>query len=153
MNGDLKMNKKLIFIGSDHGGLDLKNSIKKYLIKTKPDFEIIDLGTNDSSSVDYPDYGFMVAKKVKNNSDSLGILFCGTGIGISMAANRIKGIRAALVFNEFTAKMAKAHNNANILCLGGRTTSTPKAKKLINTWLDTPFEGGRHQKRIDKLDQ
>ena len=139
-----------IAIGSDHGAFELKEAIIKHLEHKK--ITILNCGTDSTESVDYPDIADKVVKKLQLNEASVGILCCGTGIGISMKANRSKGIRAALVHDEFTAKMSKAHNNANIICLGGRTTSIEKAIHLLNIWLETPFESGRHQKRIDKLD-
>lgn len=111
-----------------------------------------DLGTHVSESVDYPDMADQLVDKLNKKEADLGVLCCGTGIGMSIRANRYPVIRAALVYDEFTAKMAKAHNNANVLCLGGRTLDINTAKKLISIWLETPFEGGRHQKRVDKLD-
>jgi ribose 5-phosphate isomerase B len=139
-------------LGSDHGGLELKNIIKEYIHKTRPEIQLNDLGTYNNDSVDYPDYGKKVAKSILDGENEVGIICCGTGIGISMAANRYKGIRAALVFNEFTAQMAKEHNNANIISMGGRTTEPELAKKLVDIWLDKEFEGGRHQNRLDKIE-
>ncbi len=144
---------QIIAIASDHGALDLKAEIIIFLQKNYPDYTVNDLGAHSTDSVDYPDYADKVAASINNDTATLGILCCGTGIGISIRANRHKHIRAALVYDQFTAKMAKAHNNANILCLGGRTTSPDLANSLIKTWLDTEFEGGRHQRRLDKLDQ
>jgi ribose 5-phosphate isomerase B len=140
-----------LFIGSDHGALELKDKLVAYL-KTITAIDLTDCGTFDTQSVDYPDIADSVVKQVLNDSNNLGILCCGTGIGISIKANRNKGIRAALVYDEFTSKMAKEHNNANILCLGGRTTSFESAKIYISTWLNSAYEGGRHQRRLDKLD-
>ena len=140
-----------IYIGSDHGALELKNSIVNYL-QYKQDIEAYDLGTEDTQSVDYPDFADRVVKSVLSNSLSCGILCCGTGIGISIRANRFKGIRAALVYDAFTAQMAKEHNNANVLCFGGRTSSLEDVKTYIDIWLKASFEGGRHQRRLDKLD-
>jgi ribose 5-phosphate isomerase B len=139
-------------IGSDHGGLELKRVIVDFLKTTHPEISIMDVGTYTTDSVDYPDFGRQVATHILHKEADAGILICGTGIGISMMANRFKGIRAALVHDRFTAEMSKAHNNANILCLGGRTTSVEDAKTFVKIWLDTPFEGGRHQGRLDKLD-
>lgn len=141
-----------IFLGSDHGGFELRNTLKQYLQQTRKDIEIEDMGVEEEISVDYPDYALKVVKKVLKAEDHLGILVCGTGIGMSMMANRFKKIRAALVHNEFTAQMAKQHNNANILCLGARTTEAELAKKLVDIWLDSEFEAGRHTRRIAKLD-
>lgn len=139
-----------IAIASDHGALELKEAIISHL--KQKNIPVTNLGTNNTDSVDYPDYADKVAEAILSEEATLGILCCGTGIGISIRANRHKGIRAALVFNTFTAEMAKAHNNANILCLGGRTTPADVATELIDTWLNTKFEGGRHQRRLDKLD-
>lgn len=141
-----------IFLGSDHGGLDLKSTLHSYLTNTRPTIHCVDLGTDQPTSVDYPDFAQKVAQSVLKTSESLGILICGTGIGISIAANRFNGIRAALVYDAFTAKMAKAHNNANILCLGGRTTDAETAKTLVDIWIDESFEGDRHMRRLAKLD-
>lgn len=140
-----------IALGSDHGGFELKKVLIAHLKIKHPKITLIDLGTNSTDSVDYPDYGIAVAKKVALGEADRGILVCGTGIGISIAANKIKGIRAALVYNEFTAEMSRKHNNANVLCLGGRTTEPELAKKIVDIWLATEFEGGRHQARIDKI--
>ena len=139
----------LIGIASDHGGFELKNFIKSHFI----DLTFRDFGTNTTDSVHYPDFADLLCKDILNNAVEIGILICGTGIGISMRANRYKGIRAAVVHDLFTAEMAKAHNNANVLCLGGRTTSNEDAIKLIEKWLTTSFEGGRHAERISLLDQ
>ncbi|MBT5855227.1 ribose 5-phosphate isomerase B [bacterium] len=140
-----------IVLGSDHGGLELKQAIKTHL-ETRNCESITDLGTYTTDSVDYPDFAEKVCTSILNQDADLGILVCGTGIGISIKANRYKGIRAALVHDTFTAQMCKEHNNANVLCLGGRTTDTDTALTLIDTWLDATFEGGRHQNRLDKLD-
>ena len=140
-----------LFIGSDHGALELKDNLVAYL-KTIKGVELIDCGTFDTQSVDYPDIADKVVKNVLEDVTNLGVLCCGTGIGISIKANRNKGIRAALVYDKFTSQMAKEHNNANVLCLGGRTTSFDDAKDYISTWLNSNYEGGRHQRRLDKLD-
>jgi ribose 5-phosphate isomerase B len=141
-----------IVFASDHGAFELKNDLILYL-KSKHNLECIDCGVHDASSVDYPDYADKVVQTILDQQADLGILCCGTGIGISIRANRYKGIRAALVYDDFTAEMAKAHNNANILCFGGRTTTLADAKQYVDKWLSTPYEGGRHQRRLDKLDQ
>ncbi len=137
-----------IGIAADHGGLELKTD----LIKQMTTLPFDDLGTKTSDRVDYPHFADKLCLAIKSDQCNLGILICGTGIGISMRANRHAGIRAALVYDEYTASMAKAHNDANIICLGGRTTSTDNAIKLINIWLDTSFEGGRHESRIALID-
>lgn len=142
---------KTIILGADHGGFELKEAIKSYLV-SHPASQCEDLGTHSTESVDYPDIADKVCQAIQEKPDTVGILCCGTGIGISIRANRHDQIRAACVYDTVTATMAKAHNNANILCLGGRTTPVKTAIELIQTWLDTPFDGGRHQRRIDKLD-
>lgn len=139
----------MIVIGSDHGGLCLKSALGSYL--TRRGFQVTDAGTNDENSVDYPDFGQKVAESVITGQAELGILICGTGIGMSIAANKIPGIRAALVTDVFMARMAKEHNNANILVLGGRVLDEQKACDLVGAWLDATFEGGRHQNRLDKI--
>lgn len=139
----------MIIIGSDHGGLNLKAALGSYL--TRRGFEVTDAGTDNDSSVDYPDFGEKVAEAVVSGVNSLGILICGTGIGMSIAANKVPGIRAALVTDVFMARMAKEHNNANILVLGGRVLDEQKACDLVGSWLDAQFEGGRHQGRLDKI--
>lgn len=140
-----------IAIGCDHGGVVLKSAILEYL-KDKS-IEVIDYGTNGSESVDYPDFARAVAESVAQSKADKGILMCGTGIGISIAANKVKGIRCAVVHNEFTAQAASAHNNANILSLGGRILSPEEAVRLIDIWLNTAFEGGRHVGRLDKISE
>jgi ribose 5-phosphate isomerase B len=137
-----------IIIGNDHAGLDFKHHIITYL-KSK-DIEVIDVGSSEKASVDYPDYAQIVAKEVLKDSNALGILICGTGIGMSIAANKYKGIRAALIYDIDTATLAKAHNKANVICLGSRKTSHIDATKMIEAFLDTDFES-RHQRRIDKI--
>jgi ribose 5-phosphate isomerase B len=139
----------MIILGSDHGGLALKASLISYLMRRG--FDVTDAGTDDASSVDYPDFGQKVAESVIAGAAESGVLICGTGIGMSIAANKIPGIRAALVTDEFMARMAKEHNNANVLVLGGRVLDEQKACDLVGTWLDARFEGGRHQARLDKI--
>lgn len=138
-------------IASDHGGFELKEQIKSHLIKRN--IEVVDLGTHDSQSVDYPAFGKACGEEVASGRVDKGIVCCGTGVGISIAANKVKGIRCALVTNVFMAEMAKRHNNANILALGGRVLSPEEAIIMVDTWLDNEFEGGRHQRRVDMLDQ
>jgi ribose 5-phosphate isomerase B len=137
-----------IVIGSDHGGYELKEKIKAYFDTEKIDYT--DMGTSSIDSVDYPDYGKKVGLAVMNEAYDFGIAICGTGIGISIAANKVKGVRAALVYDETTAKLAKEHNNANVLALGGRTTEIDKAILIIKTFMGSTFEQ-RHQTRIDKI--
>lgn len=139
----------MIVIGSDHGGLNLKTALKSYLERRGINF--LDAGTETDASVDYPDFGEKVAEMVASGKAETGILICGTGIGMSIAANKVPGIRAALVTDVFMAQMAKQHNNANILVLGGRVLDEQKACDLVATWLDATFEGGRHQGRLDKI--
>ena len=139
----------MIIIGSDHGGLTLKTAVTSYL--KRRGFDVADAGTNGDSSVDYPDFGQKVAETVIAGAAELGVLICGTGIGMSIAANKIPGIRAALVTDVFMARMAKEHNNANILVLGGRVLDEQNACDLVGAWLDATFEGGRHQLRLDKI--
>lgn len=140
---------KKIIIGSDHGGFKLKEKIKKYLGELGYEYE--DIGTDSMQSCDYPDFAYKVAKKVAE-TNSKGILICGTGIGMSISANKVRGIRAALAFDEFTAKMSREHNNSNVLCLGERTTKEELAKKIVKVWLETPFsKEERHHRRVDKI--
>ena len=139
----------MIIIGSDHGGLALKSALTAYL--NRRGFQVSDAGTNGDASVDYPDFGQKVAEAVAAGEAESGILICGTGIGMSIAANKIPGVRAALVTDAFMARMAKEHNNANVLVLGGRVLDEMKACDLAGAWLDATFEGGRHQARLDKI--
>lgn len=141
----------MIVIGSDHGGLNLKTALKSYL--TRREIQVTDAGTDNDVSVDYPTFGLKVAEMVASGSIEKGILICGTGIGMSIAANKIPGIRAALVTDVFMARMAKEHNNANILVLGGRVLDEQKACDLVGAWLDASFEGGRHQGRLDMISE
>jgi len=141
----------MILLGSDHGGLALKESIKALLEERGLLFE--DCGTYTSDSVDYPDFGEKVARRVSSGDVEKGILFCGTGIGMSIIANKFPGVRAALATDLFTAQMAKEHNNANILVLGGRVLQEEQARSMVTIWLDSPFDGGRHQQRLDKIRQ
>lgn len=138
-----------IAIASDHAGYDLKVQLKQELEKLG--FEALDLGTDGPASVDYPDFAVKVAEALQAGTVTRGVLVCGTGIGISMAANRHKHVRAALAHDQFTAKMSRQHNNANVLCLGGRTTGSDVAKDCLRVFLETEFEGGRHQNRVAKF--
>ncbi|MBQ7304018.1 MAG: ribose 5-phosphate isomerase B [Alphaproteobacteria bacterium] len=140
-----------IAIASDHGGFEMKQSLIQYLIDKG--YKITDLGTKSTDSVDYPDYADIMAEHILAQKSDFGILICGTGVGISIAANRHKGIRAALVYNEFVAKMVKQHNNANVLVFGGRTMNIEDVKKYCDIFINTSFEGGRHQNRLNKLDK
>lgn len=138
-----------IALGADHGGLSLKQAITQFLRQRR--IELIDFGTDTTDSVDYPDFAEKVAHAVSIGEVDNGIVICGTGIGISIAANKIHGIRAALVTDPFMARMAKEHNNANILALGGRIVTPEQGCEMVAAWLDASFEGGRHQKRLDKI--
>jgi len=138
-----------VAIGSDHAGYALKEDIKKVL--EGRDNTVVDVGTDTENSVDYPDFGIEVARLVSEGKAEKGILICGTGIGMSVTANKVKGIRAALVFDLYTAVQSRKHLDANILVLGGRITGKGLAEEIVRAWLDTPCEGGRHQKRIDKI--
>ncbi|MBN7774020.1 ribose 5-phosphate isomerase B [Clostridium aminobutyricum] len=140
-----------IAMASDHGGLGLKEQIKKYL--EEQGIEVLDLGTNSEESVDYPVYGKACGEAVMSGKADRGIVFCGTGIGISIAANKVKGIRCALCTDVPMAEMTRKHNDANVLAMGGRTTDPEMAKAITQKWLDTEFEGGRHQRRVDMLNQ
>lgn len=139
----------MIALGCDHGGYNLIVAIKKYL--DEKGIEYKDFGTYGTESVDYPIYGYKVASAVASGECESGILCCGTGIGISMSANKVKGIRAAVVTNEFCAEMTRRHNNANILCMGGRISSEEEAVKFTDIFLNTPYEGGRHDNRVDMI--
>jgi len=136
-----------VAIGSDHAGFDYKEMIKEYLEK-EFGFEVIDKGTFSNERTDYPIYAKAVAEAVASGEADMGVLICGTGIGMSITANKIKGIRAALCPNNFMAEMARKHNNANILCLGQRVIGTDHALSIVKTFFTTDFEGGRHAKRI-----
>ena len=139
----------MLVIASDHGGLELKDAIKGLLLEKGLPCE--DLGTCDGASVDYPDFGQLVARRVSEGSAQLGVLVCGTGIGMSIVANKFPGVRAALATDLFMATMAKEHNNANILVLGGRVIDAAAARAMVTAWLETEFAGGRHQARLDKI--
>ena len=140
---------KKIYISSDHAGFKLKESIKDYLSKKKINFQ--DLGPNNNDRVDYPDFAHKVARKVKTNKKNVGILVCGSGMGMSIAANRHKNIRAAQCFNLKSTKLSRLHNDANVITLGSRLLSKKNALNCISVFLNTKFEGGRHTKRIRKI--
>ena len=139
----------MIAIGCDHGGFELKEHIKKHLDEIGEEYK--DYGTYSEESVDYPDCAAPVCEAVLAKEADCGMLFCGTGIGISIAANKYKGIRAALCSDVYSAKMAKQHNNAQIICMGGRVTGPDLACMIADTWLGTEFEGGRHLERVKKI--
>ena len=140
---------KKIFISSDHAGFKLKEEIKSHLLKKKLSFQ--DLGPFNDDRVDYPDYAHKVAKKVKAKKSNVGILVCGSGMGMNIAANRHKNIRAAQCFNLKSTKLSRLHNDANIITLGSRLLTKKLAINCVNTFLNTKFEGGRHSKRIKKI--
>ncbi len=142
------MEKKILAIGCDHGGYELKEAIKSYL--TANNIEFKDFGC-DGESVNYPDYADKVCRAIQSGKCYRGILVCGTGIGMSMAANKHKGIRAACCSDTFSARMTRAHNDANVLCLGGRVVGFGLAIDMVELFLKTEFEGGRHQVRVDML--
>ena len=141
----------IIALASDHAGYELKVKIKTYLEQKKISVE--DFGTYKSDSVDYPDYGLLAARAVSQNKAEKAILICGSGIGMSIVANKVKGIRAALCTSEEMAEMSRRHNDANVLTLGGREIDYKYALRIINVWLKTPFDGGRHFRRINKIHQ
>ena len=143
------MSKETIGIAADHGGFFLKRAIAEEI--EAAGYQVLDLGTDSEKSVDYPDYAEKLVRAISDGSVKQGVLVCGTGIGISIAANRHMGIRAALCYDKETAVLARQHNDANILCLGGRKTAESQARQLVALFLDTEFEGGRHERRIEKL--
>ena len=138
-----------IGIGNDHSALELKAEIIEFL--KEKGHEVVDYGTHTSESCDYPKYGEIVGRAVAAKEVDLGILICGTGLGISLAANKVKGVRAAVCSEPYTAKMSRAPNNCNILAFGARVVGAELAKMIVDTWLNTEFEGGRHQRRVDMI--
>jgi len=139
-----------IAIGADHRGFALKNSLAKWL--ESRGYNVVDIGTEDPTSTDYPDYAFGVAELVSNGNAELGILICGTGIGMSITANKVRGVRAARVCTEKDAEIARRHNNANVLCFGADTgVDEALAQRMIATWMENEFEGGRHERRVEKI--
>ena len=142
---------KKIAIASDHGGFELKQGIIAHLLNKGWDVE--DLGPENEDSVDYPDYGIKIAESVAEKKLERGIVICGTGIGMSIVVNRFPGVRGTLCTDIFTAKLCREHNDSNVLVLGGRIIGKGLAAEIVDTWLNTPFEGGRHQRRLDKINQ
>ena len=138
-----------IAMGADHGGYSLKEVIKKHLVENG--HEVLDLGTHDTDSCNYPVYAEKVAYAVKDKDADLGVLICGTGIGMSIAANKVKGIRAAAVSDCFTAQATREHNDSNVICLGERIVGPGLAMRIVDTWLEASFQGGRHQTRVDMI--
>lgn len=139
-----------VIIGCDHAGFQLKEIVREYLVILG--FEVEDFGTHSEESVDYPDFGRQVARMVSTGKYNRGILICGTGLGMSMVANRFSSVRAALCNDLFSAIMSRRHNDANILVMGGRVVGIELAKEIVRYWFDTPFDGGRHRKRLEKFD-
>jgi len=139
-----------LVIASDHAGFELKESIAAFLHHKGVEFE--DMGPVNSDRVDYPDYGIQVAKAVLDKKVERGVVICGTGVGMSIVVNRFPGIRGTLCSDVYTAKMCREHNDSNILIMGGRVIGKGLAQEIVQTWMETPFEGGRHQKRLDKIE-
>jgi ribose 5-phosphate isomerase B len=144
------MSKPVIAIASDHAGVELKTALRETLMPYAGD--IVDLGTHGTESVDYPDYGNAIAAAILSDKAQYGVVICGSGVGVSIAANRHKGIRAALCADGLTAALARRHNNANVLCLGARLIGIETARDCVKQFFTTAFEGGRHEKRVSKLD-
>ena len=149
MTTDRKIKSKKVFLASDHAGFKLKEEIKKFLIKKRK--KVLDLGTKNTNSVDYPDYAHLLSKKMKKNKNQFGILVCGSGSGMSMAANKHKYVRAALCYNTKSTKLSRLHNNANVMTIGSRLTKKNVALRCVNIFLKTGFESGRHLRRIKKI--
>ncbi len=145
----MKILFKKVCIASDHAGFNLKTLIRDFLIKNK--ISVIDLGPSDNISVDYPDFAKKVANRIKSKKSDIGILVCGSGTGMSISANKIKGIRAAVCYNLASTRLSRQHNNANIISLGSRLTKNKDAFKFISIFLKTKFEGGRHLRRVKKI--
>ena len=146
---DRKIRSKRVVLASDHAGFNLKEEIKKFLVKKRK--KVLDLGTKNTNSVDYPDYAHLLSRKMKNNKNQLGILICGSGTGMSMAANKHKNIRAALCYDAKSTKLSRLHNNANVMTIGSRLIKKKVALKCVDTFLNTNFDGGRHERRIKKI--
>ena len=143
------MDIKRVILASDHAGFKLKENIKEFLIKKKK--KVLDLGVKNSKSVDYPDYAHLLSKKIKKNNNEIGILVCGSGIGMDMTANKHKNVRAALCYNIKSTKLSRQHNNANVMAIGARLTKRNVALKCVSTFIKTNFEGGRHKRRVKKI--
>ncbi|HCK98843.1 MAG TPA: ribose 5-phosphate isomerase B [Candidatus Marinimicrobia bacterium] len=141
----------IIAFGSDHGGVQLKAALIEFA--RQEGHIAIDCGTNSSQSIDYPDYAKIVAGKIIAREADRGVLICKTGIGMSIAANKVRGIRAALAYNEEIARLSKRHNDANVLCFGAGYTKADLAERILTAWLESEFEGGRHQRRVNKLQE
>ena len=141
---------KQVAIGSDHAGFELKQAVAGHL--QSAGYKVLDFGTNSKDSCDYPDYARQVAQAVSRGEVSRGIICCGSGIGVSIVANKVRKVRAALVHDKEQAALSRQHNNANVLCLAGRSTSLESLPQIIDTWLNTEFEGGRHERRVHKIE-
>jgi len=157
VNNNTKKDIKLVFnsigMGADRAGFEMKEHIKKHIKTTYPQIKLIDFGTYDEKTLcDYPDFAKLVCKSILKKEVESGILICGTGIGISMAANKFKGIRCALCHDTYSATITRLHNNSNILSFGGRNTGVEIGKEMVDKFFTTGFEGGRHQKRVEKID-
>ena len=146
---DRKIKSTRVILASDHAGFKLKEEIKKFLIKKKK--KVLDIGTKSTSSVDYPDYAHLLSKKMRDVRNQFGILICGSGAGMSMAANKHKNIRAALCYDIKSTKLSRLHNNANVMTIGARLIKKNVALRCVNTFLKTDFDGGRHLRRIKKI--
>ena len=144
-----KIKPKKIVLASDHAGFELKEEIKKFLIKKRK--KIVDIGTKNTNSVDYPDYAHLLSKKMRKGKNQFGILICGSGTGMSMAANKHKNIRAALCYNIKSTKLSRLHNNANVMTIGSRFIKKNAALKCVSIFLKTNFDGGRHSRRVRKI--
>jgi len=144
-----KTNNKYIILASDHAGYKLKEVIKKFLIKKRK--KVLDLGAKNTVSVDYPDYAHLLSRQMKKKDNQFGILICGSGIGMDMAANRHKNIRAALCYDEKSTRLSRLHNNANVMTIGARLTNKNVALRCVNLFMKTNFEGGRHLRRVNKI--
>ncbi|TET23258.1 MAG: ribose 5-phosphate isomerase B [Candidatus Stahlbacteria bacterium] len=138
-----------ISIGADHHGFALKNSLKRWL--QLKGYKVIDVGTDDPNSTDYPEYAIAAARLVSSHEAGLGVLICGTGIGMCIAANKVNGVRAARVCSEKDAQMARRHNNANVLCFGAEIVNEALARRMVTAWMQNEFEGGRHERRVEKI--
>ena len=144
-----KKKSKKILLASDHAGFELKEAIKRFLIKKRK--KVLDLGTKNTNSVDYPDFAHLLSKKMKKNNNQFGILVCGSGIGMDMAANKHKSIRAALCYDLKSTKLSRLHNNANVMAIGARLTKKNVALKCVSIFMKTNFKGGRHTNRVKKI--
>ena len=144
-----KKKSKKILLASDHAGFELKEAIKRFLVKKRK--KVLDLGTKNTNSVDYPDYAHLLSKKMNIPENQFGILICGSGTGMSMAANKHKNIRAALCYDTKSTKLSRLHNNANVMTIGAKLTKKNVALKCVSTFLKTDFDGGRHSRRVKKI--